>query len=101
MEQFQKIEALTGQRMEKFDCEEAAALLLLERVTESQKLATMQVLAGTLPAACQCCFCGAFDTATEMQAQCPLCRVEGARFCYCWCSAAVLVWLSLGMHARR
>ena len=43
MEQFQKIEALTGQRMEKFDCEEAAALLLLERVTESQKLATMQV----------------------------------------------------------
>lgn len=42
MEQFQKIEALTGQKMEKYDCEEEAALLLLERVTESQKLATMQ-----------------------------------------------------------
>ncbi len=43
MEQFQKIEALTGQKMEKYDAEEEAALLLLERVTEAQKMATMQV----------------------------------------------------------
>ena len=43
VEQFQKIEALIGQRMEKFEHEEEAALLLYERVTEAQKLATMQV----------------------------------------------------------
>ncbi|EIE25544.1 DEAD-domain-containing protein [Coccomyxa subellipsoidea C-169] len=43
VEQFQKIEALTGQKMEKYDAEEEAALLLLERVTEAQKMATMQV----------------------------------------------------------
>ncbi len=43
MEQFQKIEALIAQRMEKFEHEEEAALLLYERVTEAQKLATMQV----------------------------------------------------------
>ena len=45
VEQFQKIEALTGQRMDKYDCEEEAALLLLERVGEAQKLATMQACA--------------------------------------------------------
>ena len=43
VEQYQKIEALIGQRMEKFEHEEEAALLLYERVTEAQKLATMQV----------------------------------------------------------
>lgn len=43
VEQFQKIEALTGQKMEKYDAEEEAALLLLERVSEAQKMATMQV----------------------------------------------------------
>ena len=43
MEQFQKIEALIGQQMERFEHEEEAALLLCERVTEAQKLATMQV----------------------------------------------------------
>ena len=43
VEQFQKIEALIGQRMEKFEHEEEAALLLYERVTEAQKLATMQM----------------------------------------------------------
>jgi hypothetical protein len=51
VEQFQKIEALTGQRMEKYECEEEAALLLLERVAEAQKLATMQawLLPGSFP----------------------------------------------------
>lgn len=44
VEQFQKIEALTGQKMEKYDAEEDAALLLLERVSEAQKMATMQVM---------------------------------------------------------
>ncbi|CAL5219178.1 g962 [Coccomyxa viridis] len=43
VEQFQKIEALIAQRMEKFEHEEEAALLLYERVTEAQKLATMQM----------------------------------------------------------
>lgn len=43
VEQFQKIEALTGQTMEKYDAEEDAALLLLERVSEAQKMATMQM----------------------------------------------------------
>ncbi|KAK9908791.1 hypothetical protein WJX75_002977 [Coccomyxa subellipsoidea] len=43
VEQFQKIEALTGQKMEKYDAEEEAALLLLERVSEAQKMATMQM----------------------------------------------------------
>ena len=43
VEQFQKIEALIGQQMERFEHEEEAALLLCERVTEAQKLATMQV----------------------------------------------------------
>ena len=49
VEQFQKIEALIGQRMEKFEHEEEAALLLYERVTEAQKLATMQVRSAHAP----------------------------------------------------
>ena len=42
VEMFQKVEALTGLRMEKFECEADAALLLLERTTEAQQMATMQ-----------------------------------------------------------
>lgn len=43
VEMFQKVEVLTGLRMEKFECEADAALLLLERTTEAQQMATMQV----------------------------------------------------------
>ena len=39
---FQKVEALTGLRMEKYEVEADAALLLLERTTEAQQMATMQ-----------------------------------------------------------
>jgi len=42
VEMFQKVEALTGLRMEKYEVEADAALLLLERTTEAQQMATMQ-----------------------------------------------------------
>ena len=43
VELFQKIEALTGQKMEEFASEQEAVLLLLERVGEAQRISTMQV----------------------------------------------------------
>jgi len=43
VELFQKIEELTGQKMEAFPAEQDAVLLLLERVNEAQRLATMQM----------------------------------------------------------
>ena len=43
VELFQKIEALTGQKMEKFEAEQDAALILLDGVNEAQRVATMQV----------------------------------------------------------
>lgn len=39
----QKIEALTGVRMEKFEAEADTVLLLAERVSDAQRLATMQM----------------------------------------------------------
>ena len=42
MELFQKIEALTGRKMEAYPAEQEAALVLLERVGEAQRIATMQ-----------------------------------------------------------
>ena len=43
VELFQKIEALTGQKMEEFASEQEAVLLLLERIGEAQRISTMQV----------------------------------------------------------
>ena len=43
VEIFQRIEKLTGKKMEAFAAEEEAALLLLDRVGEAQRLATMQM----------------------------------------------------------
>eukprot|EP00854_Cymbomonas_tetramitiformis_P006960 gene6960-8302_t len=43
VELFQKIEHLIGTKMEQFPAEEDAVLLLLERVSEAQRIATMQV----------------------------------------------------------
>lgn len=43
---FQKVEALTGLRMDKYECEADAALLLLERTTEAQQMAAMQARPG-------------------------------------------------------
>lgn len=43
VELFQKIEVLTGQKMEKYPADEDSALVLLDRVSEAQVLATMQV----------------------------------------------------------
>ena len=43
VEVFQRIEKLTGKKMEAFAAEEEAALLLLDRVGEAQRLATMQM----------------------------------------------------------
>lgn len=40
---FQKIEALTGVKMEEFESQQEAVLLLLERVGDAQRIATMQV----------------------------------------------------------
>lgn len=42
MELYQKIEALIGLRMEAYPAEQEAVLLLLERVGEAQRIATMQ-----------------------------------------------------------
>lgn len=44
VELFQKIEALTGHKMEEYPAEQEAVLLLLERVGEAQRISTMQVL---------------------------------------------------------
>lgn len=41
VELFQKIEHLTGHKMEEFPSEEEGVLLLLERVNEAQRMATM------------------------------------------------------------
>lgn len=43
VELFQKIEALTGRKMEAYPAEQEAVLLLQERVADSQRIATMQV----------------------------------------------------------
>ncbi len=43
MELFQKIEALIGRKMETYPAEQEAVLMLLERVGEAQRIATMQV----------------------------------------------------------
>ena len=45
VELFQKIEKLTGQEMEKFEADKDAALVLLDNVSEAQRIATMQVFA--------------------------------------------------------
>ena len=46
MELFQKIEALTNQKMEQYPADQDTALLLLDRVNEAQRIATMQVSVG-------------------------------------------------------
>ena len=43
VEQFQKIEHLTEQKMEAFKAEREEVLILMERVSEAQRLATMQM----------------------------------------------------------
>ncbi len=43
MEQFQKIEHLINVRMEEFPAQRDEVLILLERVGEAQRLATMQM----------------------------------------------------------
>ena len=43
VELFQKIEALIGRKMETYPAEQEAVLMLLERVGEAQRIATMQV----------------------------------------------------------
>lgn len=43
VEQFQKIEHLTEQKMESFKAEREEVLILMERVSEAQRLATMQI----------------------------------------------------------
>jgi len=43
VELFQKIEVLTGLKMEQYEAERDAALVLLDGVNEAQRIATMQV----------------------------------------------------------
>lgn len=43
MELFQKIEALTGQKMEQYPAPEQDVMLLLERVNDAGRIAHMQV----------------------------------------------------------
>ena len=43
VELFQRIEQLTDQQMEQYAAEQETVLLLLERVSEAQRFATMQV----------------------------------------------------------
>ena len=43
VEQFQKIEHLTEKKMEAFKAEREEVLILMERVSEAQRLATMQM----------------------------------------------------------
>ena len=48
VELYQRIEKLIGQKLEEFATEQELVLLLLERVSEAQRMATMQVSAPTL-----------------------------------------------------
>lgn len=64
VELFQKIEQLTGQQMEVFPTQQEAVLLLLERVNDAQRIATMQV-------GLQSCSCRQFCTIT-MKLECLL-----------------------------
>ena len=58
VELYQRIEALTGQRMEQYAPEEDAVMLLLERTGEAQRIASMQVGCACRPAfACACVAC--------------------------------------------
>lgn len=41
---YQKIEQLIGKKLDQYEAEQDAVLMLLERVSESQRMATMQVL---------------------------------------------------------
>ena len=43
VELYKKIEALTGQKMEKFEAEQDAVLVLVDGVNDAQRIATMQV----------------------------------------------------------
>ena len=43
MELYQRIESLIGKKLEEFATEQELVLLLLERVSEAQRMATMQV----------------------------------------------------------
>ena len=43
VELYQRIEKLIGQKLEEFGTEQELVLLLLERVSEAQRMATMQV----------------------------------------------------------
>lgn len=43
VELYQRIEKLIGQKLEEFATEQELVLLLLERVSEAQRMATMQV----------------------------------------------------------
>ena len=43
VELFQKIEALTGQKMESYHAEEDVVMLMLDRINEAQRMATLQV----------------------------------------------------------
>ena len=45
MELYQRIEKLIGKKLEEFASEQELVLLLLERVSEAQRMATMQVTA--------------------------------------------------------
>ena len=53
MELYQKIEALIGLTMEPYPAEQEAVLLLLERVSEAQRIATMQAGRGWM-GSCGC-----------------------------------------------
>lgn len=52
---YQKIEHLIGKKLDQFQAEQEAVLMMLERVNEAQRMATMQVRPSARPARlCPC-----------------------------------------------
>lgn len=86
VELYQKIEALIGLRMEAYPAEQEAVLLLLERVGEAQRIATMQASSAPGPAMPRC------DGALHAVQ----CSGDSGASCGCPCRASCLPQPPLG-----
>ena len=74
VELFQKIEALTGHKMEEYPSEQEAVLLLLERVGEAQRISTMQVCHSLMQSVAACAYAAKI---MPVPAACTWCSAHG------------------------
>ena len=74
VELYQRIEKLIGKKLEEFATEQELVLLLLERVSEAQRMATMQVSTPSL--ACRSPGSERMSWHSQQTANCLLCRQQ-------------------------